>query len=371
MRDSAGIRIVENERAAWTDDTRWRIADAPSVDIGGGDSATASLLYQVVTARRLSDGRIAIANTGTAEVRVFDSTGKHLSTVGRRGQGPGEFGAPWRITGLPGDSLLVVDIARGFQFNLFAPSGAFVRSYTTPVARRAEGTQLVDWFPDGSSLVERHEFESRERQPGTPVRGYVSLFRLAADGAMLDSLGRFENQTGMAGVLYLWGPWGHEAVHDSSVYHGAGDSYEIRRYSVQGDLRAIIRRSLPNTPTTREHFDAFVNESLQRLSTEEGGARMRPALEQRFASARYAPYFPAYFHLRTDQPGNLWVQEYTPRVGEGRVWSVFDPAGIYLGDVEMPERFRLFQIGDDFVLGQWRDGDDVEHVRVYPIIKPD
>jgi hypothetical protein len=49
---------------------------------------------------------------------------------------------------------------------------------------------------------------------------------------------------------------------------------------------------------------------------------------------------------------------------------VFDPAGVYLGDVEMPERFRVFQIGADFVLGQWRDEDDVEHVRLYPLIKP-
>jgi hypothetical protein len=85
---------------------------------------------------------------------------------------------------------------------------------------------------------------------------------------------------------------------------------------------------------------------------------------------RFAPTFPAYFYLQADEVGNLWVQEYSALIGEGRVWSVFDPAGVYLGDVEMPERFRVFQIGEGWVLGHWRDADDVEHVRLYPITKP-
>lgn len=370
VRDSAGIRIVENERAAWTDDTRWRIATEPSLDIGGGDSAASpALLHRVVTARRLSDGRIAVANTGTSEVRIFDSTGRHLSTIGRRGQGPGEFRAPWHISER-GDSLLVVDIGSGYRFNIFGPGGEFVRSFTTPVATASEGTELIGWFADGTSLVRRHEFGMRDPRSTTPTRGHVSLFHLGADGIMLDSLGRFPNQTGISSGLYLWGPWAHEAVHDTTVYFGPADTYEIHQYSQQGRLRGIIRRTLPNRPTTAQDYESFKEEAIRREMETGGDPRYRAVLERRMAEARYAPTFPPYFHLRTDDPGNLWVQEYSPRIGEGRVWSVFDRTGIYLGDVEMPERFRVFQIGDDFVLGQWRDADDVEHVRTYPIIKP-
>jgi hypothetical protein len=317
----------------------------------------------------LPDGRIAVPNGATAEVRIFDSAGRYLSAVGRRGEGPGEFRSPWHILEWPGDSLLVLDISRGFRFNIFGPDGAFVRSFTTPVATGAEGTEMIGWFLDGSSLVRRHEFGP---EPATtrPYRTHISLFRLGADGAKLDSLGRFPEQTVTSSGLYLWGPRAFEAVHDSTVYYGAGDTYEIQRYTMHGALRGIIRRSRPSTPTTAADFESFKAEALKRESAAGGDPRRRVIAEERVARATYASTFPSYFYLQTDEPGNLWAQEYSPRVGEGRVWSVFDPAGIYLGDVEMPERFRVFQIGDDFVLGQWADADDVEHVRVYPLIKP-
>ena len=369
VRDSAGIRIVENERAAWTEATRWRVADTPSVDIGGGDSATASLLYPVITAHHLSDGRIAVVNTGTSEVRIFDGTGRHLSTVGRRGEGPGEFLSPWHITEIA-DSLVVVDIGRGYRYDVFAPNGAFVRSFTTPVAKGVEGTELIGWFADGTSLVRRHEYEARDPQVMTPTRSQVSLFRIGTDGSRLDSLGRFPNQTGIAGRMYFWGPRAHEAVRDSTVYHGPADRYEIREYSPQGKLRGIIRRSIPNRPTTAQDIAAFEEESRRREAEMGGSAERLAARQRRIGEPQYAPTFPAYYYLKTDDSGNLWVQDYSPWLGEGRVWSVFDRAGVYLGDVEMPERFRLFQIGDDFVLGRWLDADDVEHVRMYPIVKP-
>ncbi len=35
----------------------------------------------------------------------------------------------------------------------------------------------------------------------------------------------------------------------------------------------------------------------------------------------------------------------------------------------MPPRFSPLDIGPDFVLGLWRDADDVEHVRMYDLVK--
>jgi hypothetical protein len=40
-----------------------------------------------------------------------------------------------------------------------------------------------------------------------------------------------------------------------------------------------------------------------------------------------------------------------------------------LGVIETPERFTIHQIGDDFVLGSWADELDIEHVRLYQLIK--
>src|SRR5688500_15639118 len=192
VRDSAGIRIVENDRPAWSDEQRWRVGPEPSVDIGG-DSAPAYLLNAVRGAQRLSDGRIAVMNGGSADVRLFDSTGRHLSTIGRRGQGPGEFAAPSRVLELPGDSLLVLDNNFRLRFTLFDPEERAVRSYMTPLSLGSE-MELIGWFRDGSSLLRRQE-HGAESATIDPVWTYGSLFRLGVDGTSLDSLGRFPNQT--------------------------------------------------------------------------------------------------------------------------------------------------------------------------------
>ena len=62
--------------------------------------------------------------------------------------------------------------------------------------------------------------------------------------------------------------------------------------------------------------------------------------------------------------GNIWDAEYHGRE-EPRQWNVYDPSGRYLGKVTTPARFAVAEIGEDYVLGGWRDEDDVDHIRMY------
>jgi hypothetical protein len=216
-------------------------------------------------------------------------------------------------------------------------------------------------------LVLRHE----RGPPSAPVasnpprRDYVSFFRIGLDGRMLDSIGRFANQTVSDGGLLVWGKWGWETVDRNTFYYGSADRFEIEHRAMDGRLLRIIRLARPNRPVTAGDISAWKASAL-----EGEDARRIPDYAARLERYRFAETFPAHFYLETDPAGNLWVQEYASDIGEGRRWSVFNPDGRYLGDVDMPERFRLFEIGTDYVLGQWRDEDEVEHVRMYPLIKP-
>ena len=68
--------------------------------------------------------------------------------------------------------------------------------------------------------------------------------------------------------------------------------------------------------------------------------------------------------------GNLWVKEYSRPTDERPRWSVFDREGRWLGTVETPDGFRVQQIGPDWILGVEKDELEVEHVRMYPLVKP-
>ena len=51
----------------------------------------------------------------------------------------------------------------------------------------------------------------------------------------------------------------------------------------------------------------------------------------------------------------------------GSLWTVFDPEGRVLGFVETPEGLRIWEIGEDYILGRADDGLGVESVQVWPL----
>ena len=79
-RDSAGITIVENGRPFPGSRLPWRVADAPAVSIGTHEGEEGEMLFIVLDATRLADGRIVVANAGTSELRVFGADGDFLET---------------------------------------------------------------------------------------------------------------------------------------------------------------------------------------------------------------------------------------------------------------------------------------------------
>lgn len=72
-----------NSAFRWDQAPRWRISAAPEVTIGDRPNDTSHLLFRVGGVARLPDGRIAIANSGTREVRFYDEGGDLLASIGR------------------------------------------------------------------------------------------------------------------------------------------------------------------------------------------------------------------------------------------------------------------------------------------------
>lgn len=81
IRDSAGIRIVENPRPPDGSRLDWRIGPDPTVSIGEVDGEEAYMLQGARDATRLSDGRIVVADVLAQELRVFNARGIHTAAA--------------------------------------------------------------------------------------------------------------------------------------------------------------------------------------------------------------------------------------------------------------------------------------------------
>src|SRR5688572_630512 len=72
-RDSAGITIVESTAPAWTEATSWRVAAAPSFDIGGSERDTLQQFSAVRGVHRLPGGTVAVVDAGSSSIRFYES----------------------------------------------------------------------------------------------------------------------------------------------------------------------------------------------------------------------------------------------------------------------------------------------------------
>jgi hypothetical protein len=96
----------------------------------------------------------------------------------------------------------------------------------------------------------------------------------------------------------------------------------------------------------------------------------RAAHEQWIAEVPFPDTKPPIEALRADRSGRLWVQETTVDSADPPRWVVYSAEGRLIGEASFPRTFNPLEIGEDYVLGVWRDEDDVEYVHVYGLDVP-
>lgn len=117
-----GVKVVHNPAAG-----KWGQTPPVSLQavqtIGDVDSDDENIAFHMPSDLAVgADGRIYILDTGNHRIQVFDKNGKYLKTIGRQGQGPGEFFMPGSIE-LDDRGNLFVGEANAARFQSIGPDG--------------------------------------------------------------------------------------------------------------------------------------------------------------------------------------------------------------------------------------------------------
>jgi hypothetical protein len=393
-RDSAGIQIVENSGPLWTDETAWTVADSPLVDIGGVAGDPAYDFDQVNGVLLLRGGRLAVALTGSSQVRFYDAEGTHLVTSGTRGSGPGEYQMIAGFYQAPDDSVIVADLVSR-RLTVLSDSGMVGRTFSlgneSGFAMPGAGGRMTLGMPagvfdDGTVLAIGMSFQLNADRAGV-YRDSVVHVVYQPDGAVRDSIGRFPGVE-MEQIPITFGPQSFKApspvplgrntmvaVQDDRMILGTNDSWELQVRGQDGTLRRLIRVAQAPRPISPEQVAAHRVEARKLMESQ---PMMRNVPEQfrkqfydRIEQAKYPETFPFIEAILPAGDGSLWVNEVGNPGDEQRVMAVFDSMGQLLGRVRLPDRFRPTDVTGDVIAGVWQDADDVEHVRVYQVRKPE
>jgi hypothetical protein len=375
--DSAGVSIAVSHEPAWPDGGGWRLGGQPSVLIGGGITDTTVLEGPVAGAFRLDDGRLIVADEGSRQLRWYTETGTLLMSVGREGDGPGEFRDLSALLHV-GDSVAVLDRELR-RLSLFDLEGHFGRSITLknppeeafpprPIGRLASGEWIA--LVQGSHSTGELTRAVRDSvaiwlvsDAGEPVR---RLAALPGDDRLVFASRDFVGETVP--------PYGRNTTirfHDGQVWAGTGDEFRLDRWTTDGELEGSVRWARAPEPVLQATID-HVRDSVQaQFSDAESqwravGAEVLKGLDAWGTPARA----PAYGSFRLDDDGNLWVAAYALENSiEPITWHVFDVNGRLLGDVVFPPAVVPSHITSDQIIGIWTDPDGLERVVAYPLLR--
>lgn len=374
VRDSAGVTIVQNEAPDPMRLPAWQLSAAPLLDIGSVEGTDEETLFRVVGAVRLSDGRVAVANGGTSEIRYYGPDGGHLRSVGGEGGGPGEFQRITRIIRMPGDSVAVMDLSAR-RVSVLSPEGAFVREIPTAVSGAM--LSVAGLRPDGSWVASQNVLMSADGIQEGLTRPDVVWVSLPPEGGAPDTVGRFpgtervihigSTQGRLTSVEVVTPPFGRATsvvpVGDDLVV-ATQDAAQVEVYGPDGALSRIVRTGVP----LREVTAALVDEALQRRYADFPPDRRRDALKAAEGMPTGA-FVPPYGDVMLDRSGRMWIQDYPDLSDENR-WTVYAADGTPVASISLPHDFRPYDIGTDWILGHGLDELEVEHVRVYALTHP-
>ena len=300
--------------------------------------------------RALPDGGI-LASDAQGPIRRFAADGSLRGTLGRRGQGPGEYGFVIEAS-LASNGLVTwfdntqMRIATVTLDGTAGPVTRLMPPYTMAAMYLVDTQLVVLDVPAAPKLGDTVEATyrtvpasgnprvlARVRTPSTFTPG--SDMRMAA--------GPFDVR-----VLGDVGPSG-------DVAHSNGDRYEVQ---VIPRVGAPWRLSVeaPRRPVTAAERDSAVAALLKRMRVASIDA-LPPVLRDAYTADR--PFHPPLALIKVLRDGTVWIRPVAEAGASTARWDVFTRDGARLGAVRLPLGSRVWDGASDWVLVNELNEDDV------------
>ena len=317
--DSAGIDIARYDGP----DRALSLQLAPRFTLGGKETEEESFnqVYDGVVHADAA-GNIHVLDSRAHRALVFDSTGRHLRTMGHEGGGPGEFNLALSFAVSPDGTAGVFDLGKRAIVR-YGPGGEVLPELGAPTAYFGGAIHM-----EGDALIvpqtERDSAGASDVLTRVTATGTATLARAprpAGKSIRLESCGM-----GFTNMPPLFAPTLRWTARSERVAVAAGAEYEVRVLAGDSLLR-VIRRAVAPLPATLAEAKREIGDAM---TVRTDGGERRCAAEEVAEQRGYAPVIPAVARLAIDPAGRLWVERGHVR-GDPAAIDLYDDRGDYLG----------------------------------------
>lgn len=367
---------------------QWRLD--PDLRIGSvaGPNDALTRITDLAVAR---DGTMYLLQPLEQRIRVFSRQGQYLRTIGRRGEGPGEFlglqGLGWL-----GDTLWVSDAAL-HRITLFSQKGEVISSVsathtspsnlyypTTAKALLADGSAIVQPVTAASAILHGRIAE-------TP------LLKISYGGVVLDTLARLSVEHQILGVEERngplpWGSYSEQPISDQPLWvarpSGSGVAIVRRPAATEGQrnrativmlnlagdtvyVAKLAYNPLPVIDTLIEEIIRTQSSFLMR--TTRGRVRAPARARKLVREALYIPAFhPPISGIVAGRNGQLWLRREDLHK-DSITWTVLGRGGQIAAQVRTRRGLRILMADEHYIWGTIHDELQVPYLHRFRIVR--
>lgn len=294
-----GIMVVKNPREPMYQSEV--VAFEEELSIGESEGPEESLVSNITSFTVDEEGKVIILDIRLG-IKVFDKNGKFLRSIGRRGQGPGEFQSPMNIQLTAQKEIMVNDIGgRGLLF--FSIEGQFLSEIKKPIFR-LNRCSLVD---EHRNIYILGPFLGRDtfRQ-----EKFVKLAPPYEDYEVLTS-----RETPLRGRV-IPPQTRYSLLPGNNLIWGITSKYEFHIIDSEGRVTKRIEKEHTPLPMTDEYKAKYFE-------------RLPPGISKE--SQQFNAHFPSFDLFFADEEGRLFVKTYEKQEASGKyIVDVFDKEGRFL-----------------------------------------
>ncbi len=328
-RQEERVQVVRNSRKPVRipgGPARLLVVEELTIDRGADESSRFSELRSV---QADSQGRIYALDGKDCVIRVFDSGGRFLRTIGQKGQGPGEFSTPGRIVLTHDDEIVALDSGNR-RMSYFKSDGTLIKELSTAKWSflRFRVTSRGDIYADHAAVSD---------QGGLVLQ----LSRFSPDLASSTALAT-EPRPGAPNRVMAFPPWfQHGMTHDGGLVWAVDSRYEITVLDPDGKTRLKIFKVPEPNPIRAEDRKAIIEEEYKGVPPD--------ALD-------IPSHFPPIRTLVVADTDHIFVRTYVRDKQGGFIHDVFDPQGRFVAQ---------FPLGKEEFAMMARDG------KLYTLVRED
>lgn len=307
----------------------------PEVTLDENTLPNDTFLESVVDMAIDPEGNLYVCDYQAHDVKIINSSGKYLKSIGRAGQGPGEFQMPFNLT-ITKERLLVWEL-RNRRLSVLTNKGEHLKAVQVQMS---DGwPRKLGSLPNGDFLIEkvRTYFGDNEK----PQECHIEIFSpdLELKKSMYNTNfweNKYITKPQRTNVPIPYSPKVHwDVSQDGKIIIGYSEKFFIEIYDHSGRRVSQFEHKFNPVKVTDKDKERWFADMTTGTSA---GGTTQGAPDFIKKNTKFPKFKPAFHNLIVDGEGNILVFcHQKDSADDSRLFSAFDPDGDFIGDVRIQE----------------------------------